>query len=83
MQTTTRPTYSQVYGMAMQLTPIDRIRLRDSLYEEEDIDELKPYTESELCQMMREGVEDYRQGRYCTAEEGMKQMEEKYPWLKE
>ena len=49
--------------------------------EEDDV--LEPYTEAELSQMMKEGLEDYRQGRCCTAEEGMKQLEEKHPWLQE
>lgn len=30
---TTKPTYQQVYGMVMQLSPDDRLRLRDSLFD--------------------------------------------------
>ena len=57
---TTKPTYQQVYGMVMQLSPDDRLRLRDSLYDMEEDDVLEPYTEAELSQMMKEGLEDYR-----------------------
>ena len=80
---TTKPTYQQVYGMVMQLSPDDRLRLRDSLYAMEEEDVLEPYTEAELSQMMKEGLEDYRQGRCCTAEEGWKKLEEEFPWLKD
>lgn len=80
---TTRPTYQQVYGMVMQLSPDDRLRLRDSLYDMEEDDVLEPYTEAELSQMMKEGLEDYRQGRCCTAEEGWRKLEEEFPWLKD
>lgn len=80
---TTRPTYQQVYGMAMQLSPDDRMRLRESLYDMEEDDVLEPYTEAELSQMMKEGLEDYRQGRCCTAEEGWRKLEEEFPWLKD
>ena len=80
---TTRPTYQQVYGMVMQLSPDDRMRLRDSLYDMEEDDVLEPYTEAELSQMMQEGSEAYRQGRCCTAEEGWRKLEEEFPWLKD
>ena len=80
---TTRPTYQQVYGMVMQLSPDDRMRLRDSLYDMEEDDVLEPYTEAELSQMMKEGLEAYRQGRCCTAEEGWRKLEEEFPWLKD
>ena len=80
---TTKPTYQQVYGMVMQLSPDDRLRLRDSLYDMEEDDVLEPYTEAELSQMMKEGLEDYRQGRCCTAEEGWRKLEEEFLWLKD
>jgi len=69
--------------MAMQLSPDDRMRLRESLYDMEEDDVLEPYTEAELSQMMKEGLEDYRQGRCCTAEEGWRKLEEEFPWLKD
>ena len=69
--------------MVMQLSPDDRLRLRELLYDMEEDDVLEPYTEAELSQMMKEGLEDYRQGRCCTAEEGWRKLEEEFPWLKD
>ena len=76
---TTRPTYQQVYGMVMQLSPDDRMRLRREVYKEDTIYENVP---DELKQMCADGLEDYKAGRCCTAEEGIKDLEEQFPWLK-
>ena len=78
----TRPTYQQVYGMVMQLSPDDRLRLRESLWNDEN-KELKPYTVEEIHEMVREAETDIAAGRCCTAEEGWKKLEEEFPWLKD
>ena len=71
--------------MAMQLSPSDRLRLRDSLYdiEEEEDMKLKPYTMEEIHDMVREAEADIAAGRCCAAEEGWKKLEEEFPWLKD
>ena len=81
MQTTTRPTYQQVYGLAMQLSHDYRLRLLDSLYEEEDV--MEPYTPEEIHDMVREAEADIVAGRCCTAEEGWEKLEKEFPWLRD
>ena len=54
---TTKPTYQQVYGMVMQLSPDDMMRLRESLWNDEN-KELKPYTVEEIHEMVREAEND-------------------------
>ena len=81
MQTTTRPTYSHVYGMVMQLSPSDRLRLSHELADSMN----EPYKDipDEMKQMCAEASEDYKAGKYCTSEEGWKQLKEKFPWVEE
>ena len=62
MQTTTRPTYSQVYGMAMQLTPEERMRLLEELNRpfNEALDNSRPYTVEEVRCMVAEAEADIK-----------------------
>lgn len=77
--------YDQIHSLVMQMPMSEKELLRRELNEmcDETDERLRPYTVEELKGFVLEGEEDYRAGRYCTAEEGWKRLEEKFPWLKE
>jgi hypothetical protein len=78
-------TYDRIHSLVMQMPWSEKEQLRRALNEmcDEKDERLRPYTVEELKEFVSEGEEDYRAGRYCTAEEGWKRLEEKFPWLKD
>lgn len=78
-------TYEQIHSLVMQMPMTEKELLRQDLNRlfDDTREETRPYTVEELQQFAAEGLADYRAGRYCTAEEGWKDLEEKFPWLKD
>ena len=83
MAATLKLNYKQVYNLAMQLSIDQQEKLARALTSsfEEAREASRPYTVEEVRGFMREAEADIEAGRYCTAEEGMRRMDEKFPWL--
>lgn len=78
-------TYDQIYGLVMDMPMYEREQLRldlNRMYGEAR-ENSRPYTLEEVRGFVSEAEADIEAGRYCTADEGMKRMEEKFPWLKD
>ena len=79
----TKLNYKQVYNLAMQLSIDQQKKLAQALTSsfEEAREMSRPYTVEEVQRFAREAEADIDAGRYCTAEEGMRQIDSKFPWL--
>lgn len=78
-------TYDQIHSLVMQMPLYEKEQLRRDLNRiyEESRDNSRPYTIEEVRGFVSEAEEDIEAGRFCTAEEGRRKIEEKFPWLKE
>lgn len=74
-----------LWKLIQSLSPDNKRWLAGKLYEEVEEEEkqrLTPYTMEEINQWLDEAEEDFKAGRYLTAEEADKEVKEALPWLR-